>query len=208
MPDFSLEEECGGLVAGVDEAGRGPWAGPVISAAVILPRELRAELKGGLDDSKKLTPQKRSALFTLLQCCADIGIGAASVAEIECQNILGATLLSMTRAITGLDTAPHRVLIDGNHLPKNIACPGQAVVKGDSISLSIAAASIVAKVTRDKIMSTLAVRYPVYGWEKNAGYGTRQHQRGLSNHGISPHHRRSFAPISRIIAPLIDEPLI
>ena len=200
MPDFSLENECGGLVAGVDEAGRGPWAGPVIAAAVILPRELQAELKTGLDDSKKLTPRKRASLYTLLRGCADIGVGGASVSEIECQNILGATLVSMARAIAGLNTAPQKVLVDGNHLPKDLACPGQAVVKGDGISLSIAAASVVAKVTRDKIMSTLAVRYPVYGWENNAGYGTRQHQRGLSIHGISPHHRRSFAPIFRIIS--------
>ena len=98
------------------------------------------------------------------------------------------------------------VLIDGNHVPKNITCPGKAVVKGDGISLSIAAASVVAKVTRDQIMATLALRYPVYGWEKNAGYGTKQHQRGLSNHGISPHHRRSFAPISRFLGPRTDEP--
>ncbi|MEE2662275.1 MAG: ribonuclease HII [Pseudomonadota bacterium] len=201
MPDFSLEDECGGLVAGVDEAGRGPWAGPVISAAVILPRELGAELKAGLDDSKKLTSAKRASLYTILRGCADIGIGGASVAEIECQNILGATLVSMARAIAGLDTPPQKVLVDGNHLPNKLACPGKAIVKGDGISLSIAAASVVAKVTRDKIMSTLALRYPVYGWENNAGYGTRQHQRGLSIHGISPHHRRSFAPIFRIINP-------
>ena len=206
MPDFSLENKCGGLVAGVDEAGRGPWAGPVISAAVILPPALQDELKVGLDDSKKLTPQKRTALFTLLQGYADIGIGGASVAEIDYHNILEATLVSMTRAIAGLKTTPCKVLIDGNHVPKNLTCPGKAVVKGDGISLSIAAASVVAKVTRDQIMATLAVRYPVYGWENNAGYGTKQHQRGLSNHGISPHHRRSFAPISRCLRPRTGKP--
>jgi len=204
MPDFSLEEKCAGLVAGVDEAGRGPWAGPVISAAVILPRGLPAEIAAAIDDSKKLIPRKRASLYTSLQGCADVGIGGASVSEIESQNILEATLVSMERAIAGLDKAPHKVLIDGNHLPRDLACPGEAVVKGDGISLSIAAASIVAKVTRDKIMSTLAMRYPFYGWEKNAGYGTKQHQRGLSIHGISPHHRRSFAPISKIISPLVD----
>lgn len=199
MPNFSIERTYDGLVAGVDEAGRGPWAGPVVAAAVILPHPLIPVLRNSLDDSKRLTRKNRAVLMRLLKRSADIGVGAASVSEIEQYNILVATHRAMLRAIQALHNTPNTVLIDGNRLPPDLLCPGEAVIKGDSISISIAAASIVAKVTRDKLMSALGARYPVYGWEQNAGYGTRQHQRGLSAHGITPHHRRTFKPINKIL---------
>lgn len=202
MPDLSLERECGGIVAGVDEVGRGPWAGPVVAAAVILPAGLPADLADGMDDSKKLSAARREALFAGLRACAgiDIGIGAASVAEIERENILAATYIAMRRALGALARPPDTALIDGNRLPPDLPFPGRTVIKGDGISLSIAAASIVAKVTRDRIMTSLAVRYPDYCWERNAGYGTRQHQDGLAAAGVTCHHRRTYAPIARMLS--------
>ena len=200
MPDLSIEREHAGLVAGVDEAGCGPWAGPVVAAAVILPADLPDGLLTGLDDSKKLSPARREALLDALTACADIGIGAASVAEIERDNILAATYAAMTRALSGLRQTPDTALIDGNRLPPGLSCGARAVVKGDSLSLSIAAASIVAKVTRDRIMSALGARYPDFGWERNAGYGTRQHRDGLAAAGITRHHRRTYAPIAKILS--------
>lgn len=200
MPDLSIERRCGGLVAGIDEAGRGPWAGPVVAAAVILPADIPDALLTGLDDSKKLSVARREALLTVLAGCANIGIGAASVGEIERDNILAATYAAMRRAVGGLSTVPDTALIDGNRLPPDLPCRGQTVVKGDSLSLSIAAASIVAKVTRDRIMASLATRYPAFGWERNAGYGTRQHQDGLAAEGITPHHRRTYAPIAKMLS--------
>lgn len=205
MPDLSLERDCGGCVAGVDEAGRGPWAGPVVAAAVILPSDLPADLFDGLDDSKKLSAPRRQALLVRLEECADIGIGAASVTEIERHNILRASHIAMCRGINALRQQPGTALIDGNLLPDGLACTGRAIVKGDGISLSIAAASIVAKVTRDRIMTALAVRYPAYLWERNSGYGTRQHQDGLKVAGVTPHHRRSFAPITKILSLVKEE---
>lgn len=201
MPDLSIETSCTGIVAGVDEAGRGPWAGPVVAAAVILPADIPDDLLMGLDDSKKLSAARRQTLLTSLLDCADIGIGAASVAEIERDNILAATYTAMRRALAGLDKVPDIALIDGNRLPPNLSCDGRTVVKGDSLSLSIAAASIVAKVTRDRIMAALAQRYPAFGWERNAGYGTRQHQDGLSTAGVTAHHRRTYAPIAKMLSP-------
>ena len=200
MPDLSIERRCNGLVAGIDEAGRGPWAGPVVAAAVILPADISDALLTGLDDSKKLSAARREALLAELAGCADIGIGAASVGEIERENILAATYAAMRRAVGGLSTVPDTALIDGNRLPPDLPCRGQTVVKGDSLSLSIAAASIVAKVTRDRIMASLATRYPAFGWERNAGYGTRQHQDGLAAEGITPHHRRTYAPIAKMLS--------
>ena len=200
MPDLSIERRCSGLVAGIDEAGRGPWAGPVVAAAVILPADISDALLIGLDDSKKLSAARREALLAELAGCADIGIGAASVGEIERDNILAATYAAMRRAVGGLSTVPDTALIDGNRLPPDLPCRGQTVVKGDSLSLSIAAASIVAKVTRDRIMASLATRYPAFGWERNAGYGTRQHQDGLAAEGITPHHRRTYAPIAKMLS--------
>ena len=205
MPDLELERILervwGGPVAGVDEAGRGPWAGPVVAAAVILPDAVPEVLAVGLDDSKKLTAARRRALLGTLQGCAVIGIGAASVAEIAALNILVASHLAMCRALRSLSTPPGCALIDGNMLPKDLPCPGEAAVKGDGRSLSVAAASIVAKETRDRIMAALAVRYPAFGWERNSGYGTRQHRDGLATAGVTRHHRRTFAPIAKMLSP-------
>lgn len=199
MPDMTLENERKGLVAGVDEAGRGPWAGPVVAAAVILPTSLPESLEKGIDDSKKLPARHREQLFEILRGCAEIGVGAASVVEIDRCNVLAATHLAMRRAVQRLRREPAFALIDGNSSPASLRCPACAVVKGDSLSLSIAAASIVAKVTRDRIMGTLACRYPAYGWERNAGYGTREHQEGLLAAGVTSHHRRTFAPVAKML---------
>ena len=183
-------------VAGVDEAGRGSWAGPVIAAAVILdPREI----PDGLDDSKKLPPVRRKDLMARLLSVAWIGVGRASVREVDRLNILEATMLAMARAVDALPVAPAHTLIDGNRIPK-LACPATAVVRGDATCLSIAAASLVAKVTRDRIMSGLSPDFPHYGWHRNAGYGTREHARALERHGVTPHHRRSFSPVTRAAA--------
>ncbi len=203
MPDFMFEYEAIGEglspVCGVDEAGRGPWAGPVVAGAAILdPETLPEDLRLGLDDSKKLKVDKREALFDRLKDHAIIAIGIASVEEIDRLNILQATMLAMTRALENLAVKPGMVLVDGNRLP-SLPCPGISIVKGDGRSLSIAAASIVAKVTRDAIMAELAISHPGYGWQHNAGYGTKKHQQGLAEFGITEHHRRSFAPIRRLL---------
>ena len=200
MPDFSLERAAGGCVAGIDEAGRGPLAGPVIAAAVILdPATLPGMLLDGIDDSKALTKCRREELFAALRDNADIGIGGASAAEIDRINILAATLRAMGRAVDALGIVPDLALIDGNRTPE-LACPATAVVRGDQASLSIAAASIVAKVTRDRIMATLARRHPGFGWERNAGYGTAEHKQALTRLGVTPHHRKTFAPINKILS--------
>ena len=199
MPDFALERAAGGIVAGIDEAGRGPWAGPVVAAAVILdPATLPSSLAGGIDDSKALSPAKRRELYRGLLECAEMGVGAASVREIEEDNILGATLTAMARALAALPRRPSAALVDGNRAP-DFPCRVETVVRGDSRSLSIAAASIVAKVTRDGIMARLSARYPQFAWERNAGYGTAEHRRALERHGPSPHHRRSFSPIRALL---------
>ena len=202
MPDFAIERDCGGRVAGIDEAGRGPWAGPVVAAVVILPANLPGEIADGLDDSKRLSAARRERLFAVLTSCPglDFGVGAASVAEIERDNILAATYTAMHRAIAALGTLPDTALIDGNCLPPGLPCAGRTVIRGDSLSLSIAAASIFAKVTRDRIMTSLSARYPGYHWERNAGYGTKQHQDGLKALGVTCHHRRTFAPIARMLS--------
>ena len=199
-PDFSLEQASPGPVAGIDEVGRGPWAGPVVAAAVVFScrDSLPPILRHGLNDSKTLSPARREVLFAELPACTVIGLGAASVAEIDCFNILQATLRAMARAITQLErqmeTGPSLALVDGTHAPP-LSCPVRTVIRGDSKSLSIAAASIVAKVTRDRLMVELSHRYPGFGWERNAGYGTAEHKEGLARLGITPHHRRSFKPI-------------
>ena len=200
MPDFSIEDRFADkIIAGVDEAGRGPWAGPVVAGAVIIDRDLISdELILGLDDSKKLKPKMRENLFALLHQCAVIGVGIADVAEIDEKNILQATMLAMGRAVENLNSPPTVALVDGNRQPK-LDCRAQCVVRGDGISLSIAAASIVAKVTRDRIMAGLAQKHPGYGWETNQGYGTKAHREGLQKLGITKHHRKSFAPIRAII---------
>ena len=200
IPNFCIENTAGDLVAGIDEAGRGPWAGPVVASAVILDQAtLPQELRLGLDDPKKLKSEKRKSLFHILQHHADIGVGIAEVKEIDEVNILQATFRAMGRALEALKRKPDIALVDGNRAP-NLPCPIQCIVKGDQLSLSIAAASIVAKVTRDKIMETLAFSFPGYGWESNSGYGTKLHQEGLKRLGVTVHHRKSFKPIIKILS--------
>lgn len=198
MPDFTLEyalsERHGGPIAGVDEVGRGPWAGPVVAAAVILRPDAPEWVLASLNDSKKVPVRKRETLAEALRECAWIGVGSASVREIDRINILAASHLAMRRAVARLPVDPSACLVDGNRLP-GLACPAEAVVKGDARSLSIAAASIVAKVLRDRLMARLGIRYPAYFWQNNAGYGTKAHQEGLAAAGVTAHHRRSFAPI-------------
>lgn len=204
MPDFSLEQDLGSpgtIVCGIDEAGRGPWAGPVVAAAVVLdPETLSNDLRHRLDDSKALKPAVREELCRLLLDTQRVGIGAASADEIDRINVLAATMRAMQRAVAALGPCPHLALVDGNRAP-DLPCRVETVVKGDARSLSIAAASIVAKVTRDRAMAALARRYPEYGWETNAGYGTRAHQSGLVTSGVTPHHRKTFAPILKILSP-------
>lgn len=205
MPDFKFEDKFGPMVAGIDEAGRGPWAGPVVAGAVIfLNRDVDTALLEGLDDSKKLTAKKREYLYGLLfeeqkKGKLAIGIGEASCREIDEMNILQATFLAMRRAYDALGANPKAALIDGNQKPKNFPCPVQTVIKGDALSFSISAASIVAKVYRDRLMADLASRYPYYAFEKNAGYGTAAHIAGLKEHGICPEHRCSYKPIQSIL---------
>lgn len=199
MPDFTLEEAAGGLVAGIDEAGRGPLAGPVVAAAVIIDRaRLSQNLLARIDDSKRMSRTQREAVFQGLAGAAHIGIGEADVDEIDRLNILEASLLAMRRAVAQLDVQPETVLIDGNRAPA-LPCRTRCVVGGDRLSISIAAASIVAKVTRDRLITELARLYPGYGWERNAGYGTREHLQALQIRGITPQHRRSFRPVSDML---------
>ena len=194
MADFALEVACGCVrVCGVDEVGRGPWAGPVLAAAVVLERGWDA---AGVDDSKRLTAAARTRVRREIEAHAEIGMGQASVSEIDRLNILNATLLAMRRAVTDLVRLPECALVDGNRLP-DLPCRATAVPRGDARSLSIAAASIVAKVERDRLMAGLARDFPGYGWERNAGYGTPEHAAALERLGVTPHHRRSFAPVAR-----------
>ncbi|HVH79380.1 MAG TPA: ribonuclease HII [Stellaceae bacterium] len=196
MPDFIIEDSCGGMVCGVDEAGRGPLAGPVVAAAVILDRAcFSEELRENLDDSKLLRREMREACFLALRDCARIGIGAASVKEIDRINILRASLLAMSRAVAALGMLPDTALIDGNMAPPGLPCPAKTVVGGDGLSFSIAAASVVAKVTRDRIMRALAQRHPSYAWHSNVGYSTRAHFAAIAEFGVTVHHRRSFEPV-------------
>ncbi|KJV10689.1 ribonuclease HII [Elstera litoralis] len=199
-PDFSHEAEWDGPVAGVDEVGRGPLAGPVLAAAAILdPARLPKELIGGLRDSKKLSAAKREGFAAALWAAQGSSVwavvAAASVREIDTYNILGATHLAMRRALDRLPLRPVAALIDGNRAPKGLTLPHRCLVGGDDRSLSIAAASILAKVMRDRLMAQLARRYPAYGWEKNAGYPVAAHRAALQTEGLTPHHRRSFAPV-------------
>ena len=174
----------------------------MVAAAVILPTHPPAALIDGLDDSKVLTARRRAALMLRLSAHAHIGIGVgqSDVGEIDALNILQATLLAMARAVAALHPAPDHVLVDGNRLPA-LPLPATAVVGGDRLCLSVAAASIVAKVTRDRLMADLARQFPGYGWERNAGYGTPEHQAALGRLGVTPHHRRSFAPVHKILYP-------
>ena len=195
MPDFAIEDGCRGVVCGVDEAGRGPLAGPVVAAAVIIDRAcFTAELVETLDDSKLLRRDVREACYRALWHCARIGIGAASVTEIDRINILRASLLAMARAVAALGVPADIALVDGNIAPP-LSCTVRTVIKGDTLSLSIAAASVVAKVTRDRIMRALSSRYADYGWETNVGYSTGTHLAAISRVGVTRHHRRSIEPV-------------
>jgi ribonuclease HII len=191
MPDYAHESRHAGPVAGVDEAGRGPLAGPVVAAAVILDP---ACIPDGLNDSKVLTAARRADLCAALLECARVGVGVASVEEIDELNILWATMLAMTRAVDALGMPPAMVLVDGNRCPKWVY-RSEAVIGGDARCLSIAAASIVAKHRRDSMMLEYDALYPGYGWASNKGYAARVHQEALARLGPSPIHRRSFAPV-------------
>jgi ribonuclease HII len=201
-PSLDLERACrargAGAVAGVDEVGRGPLAGPVVAAAVVLDPD-RPPL--GANDSKKLSARARETLFdTIMRDARAVALGFGSVEEIARLNIRAASLLAMRRAIEALALPPDMALIDGNALPPDLPCPARAIVKGDSLSLSIAAASIVAKVTRDRLMARLHVRYPAYGFDRHAGYGTAAHLKALAEHGATESHRRDFAPVAAVLA--------
>ena len=183
------------VIIGVDEVGRGPWAGPVTACAVILDPD---NIPHGLNDSKKLNATRRNKLFLKIMESSLVSCVHVDVEEIDKINILQATFRAMERSILKLPIPDH-ILIDGNKLPPNLPSQATAIIKGDTKSASIAAASIIAKVTRDQLMTDLSLEYPGYGWEKNAGYGTKMHQLGLLNNGVTPHHRRSFKPIHNML---------
>jgi ribonuclease HII len=194
-PTFELEAaelQLGmGPVAGVDEAGRGPWAGPVVAAAVILDP---ARIPDNIDDSKAMDEEGRAFLYHRIMKVADVGVGIAEIDRIDRDNILGATLWAMGEAVAALKSKPRLVLIDGNKAPR-ISIETRTIVKGDAKCLSIAAASIIAKVTRDRIMLALARDYPGYGFERHKGYGTPEHQASIERLGVCALHRRSFKPV-------------
>ena len=202
QPDYTFEQAAvqRGLqyVAGVDEVGRGPLAGPVTAAAVILDPQ---SIPQGLNDSKKLTARRRAEIADDIWLMAQVAVAHASVAEIDELNILRASHLAMQRAIDELSQRPDHVLIDGNMIPRGLKISAQTIVKGDARSLSIAAASIVAKVARDRIMRALAADFPGYGWDSNAGYPSKAHKMALQSLGVTPHHRRSFKPVHNILYP-------
>ena len=200
QPDFSFETAARlrGFVhiAGVDEVGRGPLAGPVCAAAVILDPD---NIPDGLNDSKKLTAKRRDTLYDQIMAAADVSLAEATVAEIDEHNILRASHIAMVRALAGLRQPADHALIDGNMIPRGLVLSSETIIKGDARSLSISAASIVAKVWRDRHMVDLAQQFPHYGWDKNAGYPTAQHKLGFERFGVTPHHRRSFKPIHHIL---------
>jgi len=194
-PTFELEaaelQLHGGPIAGVDEAGRGPLAGPVVAAAVILDPE---RIPDGIDDSKVLDPETREVLYRRIRATAIIGVGVADVAMIDRINILHATMWAMAQAISQLPQTPKLAVIDGNRAPK-LNCQSRTVVKGDARCLSIAAASIIAKVTRDRMMVKLGGQHPEYGFERHKGYGTAEHHAAIKRLGVTVHHRRSFRAV-------------
>lgn len=199
-PNLRLENEAGCVVCGVDEVGCAPLAGPVVAAAVILPsKALPRRLLALINDSKIVPAPKRETVAAALPEYCIISFGEASVAEIDELNIYHARMLAMQRAIAGLNVTPELALIDGNAKPKGVACSIRTVVDGDAKCLSIAAASIVAKVSRDAYMHRLAEEFPGYGWETNVGYGTRDHRSAMAKLGLTPHHRRSFAPVRNLL---------
>jgi ribonuclease HII len=199
-PDYSFETAARARgftrIAGVDEVGRGPLAGPVTAAAVVLDP---ACIPAGLNDSKKLSPKKREALHAQILEAADVSIAHASVAEIEEHNILRASHIAMVRALDGLKIAPDYCLIDGTMIPRGLTLPAETIIQGDGRSVSISAASIMAKICRDYVMLSLAQQHPGYGWETNMGYGSKSHISALQNLGVTPHHRRLFKPVHKIL---------
>ncbi|QDL90893.1 ribonuclease HII [Paroceanicella profunda] len=195
LPDLSFETRCGPGVIGIDEVGRGPWAGPVVAAAVML----EGVLPEGVNDSKLLSARRRAALHDTIRAQALVGVGEATVEEIEQLNISQATALAMRRAVEALGVKPSFALIDGNRIPGGLPCPAEAIVRGDALCASIAAASVIAKVTRDRAMAALALEHPGYGWERNVGYGTAQHRAALLELGVTAHHRRTFKPIHKML---------
>ena len=200
VPTYKYEEKLKlqgySNIVGVDEVGRGPIAGPVFAAAVVLDPN---HIPMGLNDSKKLSAKKRNLILSEIMKHADVSVGSASEQEIEEMNILQASHLAMVRAIDGLKSVPGHILIDGNLIPSSLDIPATALIRGDASSVSIAAASIVAKVKRDLFMCDLGQHFPGYGWEKNAGYPTHQHLSALQDLGITPHHRRTFRPVRNML---------
>lgn len=194
-PSYKFDQAYETPIIGVDEVGRGPLAGPVISAAIILNKE---KIPEGINDSKKLSKKKREVINEELISQHSFAIGMASVEEIDKINILQASLLAMKRAVLNLNIKPQTILVDGNKLP-DLKYNMYPIIKGDSKSISIAAASIIAKVYRDKLMQDLSLQYPGYYWEKNSGYGTKQHLLALNSLGVTPIHRKSFAPIYNML---------
>ena len=201
-PDYSEETRLRRrrfrAVCGVDEVGRGPLAGPVTAAAVILNPN---HIPEGLNDSKRLSEKQRERLYSLIINSSVVSVTHVSVEDIDRLNILQASLLAMLRAVEVLERTPDYALIDGNKIPQDLFCPATALVKGDSKSVSIAAASIVAKISRDRLMKALGRENPGYGWEKNVGYPTKEHFLALRDLGVTPHHRRSFKPVHNILYP-------
>lgn len=198
MPSFTREKKIDGPVAGIDEAGRGPLAGPVCAAAVILNP---AKLPRGVNDSKALSAEQREKAYDAIMAKAlAVGVACASVEEIDELNILQATMLAMRRATEALSLAPIHAFVDGNRAPA-LACPLDTIIDGDAKSLSIAAASIIAKVTRDRVMRDLDTHHPHYNWAQNKGYATQDHLLALDLLGPTPHHRRSFAPVAQLKLP-------
>ena len=208
MPDLSFETSCDGYVIGIDEAGRGPWAGPVTITALWLSPSAYNQLPDDINDSKKIKPLRRVSLADVLQKPPHISYTISKgVDDIDQHGVVKTTLIAMVEAAAGVIeqmgkagiNGPIHALVDGSLLPKQMPCASTAVIRGDSRSLSIAGASIIAKHSRDLIMQALDIDWPAYGWRQNNGYGTRRHQQALEKYGISPHHRLSFAPIKRLI---------
>ena len=198
MPNFLIEEDFGWpnkLIAGIDEAGRGPWAGPVVSAAVVLNKK---NIPSDLNDSKKISEKKRQSLYSSIYNSHFVGVGISSIEEIDNLNILQATFLSMKRALDNLDCSVDAILVDGN-LDPGFDYKTECIVNGDSISFSIAAASIIAKVTRDNLMSKIHKEFPNYNWKRNKGYGTKEHRNALEIYGPCKYHRKSFSPINKML---------
>lgn len=199
-PTLNFEREFDGTVCGVDEAGCAPLAGPVVAAAVVLPRGPKPRQLRGLNDSKLLQRETRERFFDIIRGIASVGVGVATVEEIDRLNIYHADMLAMRRAVEALGDAPDVALVDGRGRPP-VSCAVKTIIKGDRRSLSIAAASVIAKVVRDRLMRELAPQYPDYGWHTNVGYGTDTHYLGLLRKGPTEHHRRSFAPMTTIFGP-------